>query len=150
MSETPLTPRERMLREAELEQAEQAAQEDYFAAQADPIVQHMAEAAEAAAQARAAGPITPEEVVEAVAADDEEEGLVEAPEILTLQELEAQLARLDHLAEHAATIPPGDLNLAADDALQGVAVILGMGFVGDVQMMVMAALQRYREIKRYR
>lgn len=142
MSEIPASPRERMLREAELEAEEAAPYQPQRAD--DPIVQKMAEAAEAAAQERdqsTSGPDIPEGSVQVE---------TETPEILTLQEIEVQLQRLDYLMEHIDTIPPGEINMAADDALQGALVVLSLGFVGDVQMLVLAVLQRYREIKRYR
>lgn len=80
--------------------------------------------------------------------EDEEIEQGDTPEVLTLIELERQLGRLEQVAaakENAPLVP--EMFVEADDALQGIAVVLGLSFTGDVQMMVLSALQRYREIK---
>lgn len=73
----------------------------------------------------------------------------EEPMILTVIELEKQLERLDQIQEalQGSNRFSPEAYAAADDALQGSCVVLGMTYQGDVQMLVLAILSRYREIK---
>jgi hypothetical protein len=137
MSE-PMSPRERALREDLPPER----------VQHDPVVE-LAEKAEKEAQERRdrfADNVQAETTYDTLPAQEAED----APEILTLNELESALERLERLASGADELSLVQLSVEADDALQGIAIVLGMNFGGDVQMMVLAALQRYREIKHYR
>lgn len=128
MSE-PLSPRQRMLAEDN-------------PVPTLPTAEEREQAAQAAAQARAEMEFPPE-----LEMGNEPDEAPEPPEVLSAQEIESQLTRLDDLLN--ADIPEIQRQVEADDALQGITVILGMGFSGDVQTMVLAALQRYRTIKNY-
>jgi len=158
MSEAPRSPRERILQEAAIEEAEVT----YDPAQLDdPVVARLADAAEAAAAARAAGeataygdysdpPVPPVWDAEMGAAAAYIEGGVqpeEPQEVITVAEVETQLTRLEQLQQ--TEMPTYERFAHADDALQGICLILAMGFNGDVQTMVLAALQRYRSIHSY-
>jgi len=69
-----------------------------------------------------------------------------APEVLTLIELEKQLSRMEMIGSDPRVTDVAKHEVA-DDTLQGVVMILGMSFSGDVQMLALALLQRYREMK---
>lgn len=132
MSEIPpMSPRERMLRDADDEQPV-----------IDPAAQERAAAEAAAATAREA--FTQERIEPGEPFPDPE---AEAQEALTAVEVEAQLQRLDDLVTR--DMPEIARQMEADDALQGITVLLGMGFGADVQTMTLAALSRYRKIKNY-
>ena len=64
------------------------------------------------------------------------------PEILTMVELERILEGLEQ-------VEIGDVN-SADDFLQGAVMVLGLGYAGDVQMLVLRVLQLYREVTQRR
>lgn len=55
------------------------------------------------------------------------------------------LGELEHIIEGLAGTQYGDF-LQAADYLQGMAVVLGIGYEGEVQMLVLRGLQLYREI----
>lgn len=133
----PMSPRERMLRDTDDDQPV-----------IDPAAAERAAAAEAAAQARSMAAATAE-----FQPDPSEEEMnfiqeeAEPQEALTAVEVEAQLTRLDDLLTR--DMPEIARQMEADDALQGITFLLGMGFGADVQTMTLAALSRYRKIKNY-
>lgn len=61
-----------------------------------------------------------------------------AVEVLTLIELE-------RIVDELATTQIGD-HPRADDLMQGTVIVLGMGYSGEIQMMVLRCLQLYREL----
>lgn len=124
-----MSPRERMLREDDDQVVVLPTDEERQAAHA------------AAAEARA------QAALDEASYPGEPDEPVEQPEVFQVQELESQLTRLENI--QSAEVPTVQKIVEADDALQGIAVVLAMGFSGDVQMVVLAALQRYRQIHGY-
>lgn len=140
MSETPMSPRERLLRE-----------DEQHSVSVLPTAEERQQAADAAAEAREStttGALAAEQFATPLLDEAEGPGEPEPPEVFTVQELEQQLTRLEML-QQAEGMPLHEQLQAADDALQGIAVVLAMGFSGDVQMIVLAALQRYRTVHGY-
>lgn len=135
-----MSPRERLLRE-----------DEQHSVSVLPTAEERQQAADAAAEAREStttGALMAEQFATPLLDEAEGPGEPEPPEVFTVQELEQQLTRLEML-QQAEGMPLHEQLQAADDALQGIAVVLAMGFSGDVQMIVLAALQRYRTVHGY-
>lgn len=144
MQDVPgMTPRQRILSEDD-EQTFPSPEEEQLRAQREAVAEanRLAEDVQASLDERAE------------AADDDGSWIdlneaVAEPQILTIIELEKQLERLEAVLQaiQQGVIDADGGASQADDALQGTAVILGMTFTGDIQMLVLATLSRYREIK---
>jgi hypothetical protein len=131
--EPPRSPRERILRSADDPSGPVLTPEQ------EALLRREAEAAEAR---RAAMETAPE-------AEPQWEETAEMPPVLTLMRLEDSLTALEQalVARDTGQMHPALAQVEADDQLQGACVVLGMSFGGDVQSLVLAILQRYREIK---
>ena len=136
---TTLTPEQEQALAEQGEALRRAWQADHEAALAEEITETAEEQLAALQEtpfgpaAEQESPFTEQELAEIQAA--------EPPEILTLIELEKLLGEL----EASKQLP--DAQERADDLLQGAVVVMGMNFGGDVQMVTLACLQAYREIK---
>ena len=133
MSETPLSPRQRLL-----------AEDDPVEEAAGTAERRAAELA--AAQARAGTVADPSLVM---GHDDTLAERTEAPPVLTLSELYGINDRLQALddAVQAQLVHSGMAGFQADDELQGALVVVAMSFGGDVQTEVFEILRLYRQLK---